>query len=244
MTRSALPGPAALLAAAAAALLLLGAPACAQGPQTDSLRRGAAEAPVPRDSVLARAERSRFRGAEGAPVVIYEVSDFQCPFCARFVAETYPALDSAYVQPGHVRLVFVNLPLPNHADAWAASEAALCAGAQDAFWPMRDLLFARQQEWSREGLSAARAAEYAASLRLDAEQFRYCVENDQVAPILIGDLMQATSAGIGGTPTFIINGQDVVSGAVPFEELRQRIDPLLAGAPAQQQQQPQQPQQQ
>jgi protein-disulfide isomerase len=235
MSRTAVPGAPLLLAAAVAGVLLIGAPACAQSPQGETAAgrdRGAAA--MPRDSVLARAERSRFRGTEGAPVVIYEVSDFQCPFCARFVEETYAALDSAYIQPGHVRLVFVNLPLPNHPDAWAASEAALCAGVQDRFWPMHDLLFARQREWSEGGLSAARAAEYAASIGLDVPQFRHCVENDEVAPIIISDLMQATSAGIGGTPTFIINGQDVVSGAVPFEQLRERIDPLLAGAPARQ----------
>jgi protein-disulfide isomerase len=214
-------------------LALAGTPACAQDtPGTPAARRAAAEAGMPRDSVIQRAQRSRIRGSEDAPVMIFEISDFQCPFCRRFVEETYPALDSAYIQQGHVRLMFINLPLPHHLDSWSASEAALCAGAQDAFWQMRDVLFRNQREWSQQGLNVDRVSGYAAELGLDVPAFRYCVENNQVASIIVGDLTQAAGAGIGGTPTFIINGNEVISGAVPFEEFRQRIDPLLAGAPA------------
>lgn len=219
------------VAALAALLLLAAAPACSQAPAADAGRtRIAPLSAAQRDSLATRADRSRSRGAEGAPVTIYEISDFQCPYCRQFAVETYPALDSAYIQTGKVRLVFIPYPIPSHPEAWVAAEAALCAGAQDKFWPMHDLLFARQAEWSAEGLSPERLDGYAASLKLDVAAFRACTLSDAVAPLLVNDLMRITGAGIGGTPTFILNGEHAIAGAQPFSEFQSQIDALLAGA--------------
>jgi protein-disulfide isomerase len=175
------------------------------------------------------------RGAPDAPVTIIEVSDFQCPFCRQFAVDTHPALDSAYLQTGKARLVFINYPLPNHAEAWSASEAALCAAAQDAFWPMHDQIFRNQTEWSGAADATERFAAYAAALRLDIGAFRACVERDLVAPLIVGDLLQVAGAGIGGTPTFILQAtageganQEMLMGAQPFAQLSQRIDAMLA----------------
>src|SRR2546423_1876560 len=82
------------------------------------------------------------RGAPVAPVTIVEFSDFQCPYCGR-VTPTVDELFKAY--PGRLRLYFRHFPLPFHADAPLASEAALAADAQGKFWQMHDKLFADQQ---------------------------------------------------------------------------------------------------
>ncbi len=156
---------------------------------------------MPLDSVVARAGRSRSKGAANAPVTLVEISDFQCPFCRDFAMRTLPALDSAYIRTGKVRMLYINLPLPMHSHAWGAAEAALCAGAQDAFWPMHDRLFAGQDEWGRAPNPSERFTAYAAALQLDVAAFRRCVDEDQVAPILVGDLMQATQNRISSTPT-------------------------------------------
>src|SRR5512143_451475 len=74
-------------------------------------------------ALLERAGMSRAKGEKGAPVTVMEISDFQCPFCGQFAREVYPRLDSAYVKTGKVQWVFVNLPLPNHANSWLAAEA-------------------------------------------------------------------------------------------------------------------------
>jgi protein-disulfide isomerase len=218
--------PIRLAAGLVALLLAAAAPACSQARSGDLRTPSLSQAE--RDSIAARAERSRFRGREDAPVVIYEISDFQCPFCREFTAETYPALDSAYIQTGKVRLVFLPFPIPSHPQAWAAAEGALCAGAQGKFWPMHDLLFQRQEEWSRGGLSQERLEGYAGSLKLDVGAFRTCTLSDAVAPLLVGDLLRISGAGIGGTPTFILNGEHALQGAQPFSEFQRQIDALLA----------------
>ncbi len=78
-------------------------------------------------------------GPADAPVVIVEFSDYECPFCVRWYAETYRPLLAAY--PGKIRLVFRNFPLSFHENAVASAEAALCAGDQDAYWKYHDALF-------------------------------------------------------------------------------------------------------
>lgn len=223
-------------------VLLLSVPGCAQRPAERASEAAAMPASAANpDSVLARAGRSRERGAQTAPVTIIEVSDFQCPFCRQFATGTHAALDSAYLRTGKARLVFISYPLPNHREAWAASEAALCAGAQDAFWPMHDRLFETQDEWSGSPGAGQHFERLATDLRLDIAAFRSCVQNDQVAPIIINDILQATQAGINGTPTFVLqnpaagtgpSGQQVLVGARSFEEMSRAME-TLTGTPAQ-----------
>ena len=187
----------------------------------------AALAQTASDSLLARAAQSRVKGAADAPITIIELSDFQCPFCAQFALTTLPQLDSAYVETGIARIVFFNFPLPNHGASWVAAEAAMCAGAQDAFWPMHDRLFASQAEWSTAPDPGASFAGYAGELELDLEAFESCRRHDLVAPLISGDLMQAAGSGAGATPTFIINGEKVLSGVEPLSSFTAAIEELL-----------------
>lgn len=85
-------------------------------------------------------------GDPNAKVVIAEYSDFQCPFCQRWVQQT---LGTVRAQLGEdVALAFLHFPITQiHPNAGYASFGAICAGEQDKFWEMHDILFARQQEW-------------------------------------------------------------------------------------------------
>ncbi|CAN5148439.1 hypothetical protein BH23GEM4_BH23GEM4_13410 [soil metagenome] len=216
--------------------LALALPACAQERGTTGAAQERSATPaVEVDSTLARAARSRVKGAEDAPVTLIEVSDFQCPFCREFALETFPALDSAYVRTGQVRVVFISYPLPNHEASWGASEAALCAGAQDRFWPMHDRLFRSQGEWSQAADPIPLYVRDAAAIGADTAAFRRCLERDGVAPIIISDLLQGTSGGVNGTPTFILQSagpagepqQRMLVGAQDFAAMSQAIDALL-----------------
>src|SRR6267143_1759458 len=92
---------------------------------------------------------ARTMGRADAPVTVYEMSDFQCPYCREFALSTMPLLEREYVQPGKVRFVYINLPLTSlHKNAAAAAEVALCAARQQRFWPMHDLLFRHQDQWA------------------------------------------------------------------------------------------------
>jgi len=220
-----------------AALLALvsAASACAQpgggggnAGNTSAAARGAVPSP---DSVLARASRGREKGAAEARVSVIEISDFQCPYCRQFFQDTYRAFDSAYVKTGKVKMVYINLPLPMHTQAYSAAEAAMCAGAQGKFWEMHDRLFSTQREWGGQADAGQRFARMALELHLDPAAYRDCVDNDRTAPLILNDAMQATGAGVNGTPAFIVNRSQMLNGAVTFEALAAAVDAALA-APA------------
>ncbi|MDB4950424.1 MAG: oxidoreductase [Gemmatimonadetes bacterium] len=227
----------AMLGAGAALFLALGSThAAAQGAARPAPPPAAGAvspaSPANLDSLLERANRGRVKGAENARVTIIEVSDFECPYCRAFFDSTYARLDSAYVRTGKVKIVFFAFPLPGHREAFPAAKAAMCASVQGKFWPMHDRLFSTQREWANQDVVAERFAGYAAALRLDMPAYRDCVANDRVAPLILNDIMQGSAAGISGTPTFILNGQKALNGAVPFDDLKKEIDAILAAPPA------------
>lgn len=191
---------AALLAALVISLLVPPAPAAAQTPAPGG------------DALLQRALESRTKGDADARVVVFEIADFQCPYCASFSRTVAPAVDEKYVATGKVQWVFVNMPLHTHPLAWHAAEAALCAGvAGDRFWAMHDRLFEEQQAWGRGSNPAAKFADYARALGVPMTEYRACVDGDQVATLILQDVGSAVGAGVTGTPTFIVmKGQEVV----------------------------------
>lgn len=89
---------------------------------------------------------AHFEGSPDARVIVAEYSDFQCPFCGRWAAETLPLLRPSLGED--VALAFLHFPiLQIHPNAGRAHLAAECAGKQGKFFEMHDLLFQRQQEW-------------------------------------------------------------------------------------------------
>ncbi|HEU4522359.1 MAG TPA: DsbA family protein [Thermoanaerobaculia bacterium] len=172
------------------------------------------------------------KGEAAAKVALIEYSDYQCPFCSRFGRDAYPQLDEAYIRTGKVKYVFRDLPLDFHKQAFKAAEAAHCAGEQGKFWEMHDQLFANQKQLGVEDLQR-----HAATLGLDAPRFQQCLDSGRFGDAIRKDIREANSAGISGTPTFLIgtvNADGTVQvkrklvGAKPYSEFRTAIDELLS----------------
>ena len=183
--------------------------------------------PTVQSVILERADRSRSRGDEDAPIRIVEISDFECPFCARFYQESYRAIDSLYVQTGIARYLWISFPNSTHARAWPAIEAAFCAGAAGRFWPMHDVLFERREEWAEAQDPNRLFLAYAEEVGVDRESFADCLRNDQTAPLQVRDYESAIAAGVTSTPFFVVGDSVAIRGAVPLETFRSAIDSVL-----------------
>lgn len=184
--------------------------------------------PADADTVARRADRARARGDTAAPLRVLEVSDFQCPYCRRYFEQTYRALDSLYVRTGKVRYVWVSFPNPGHDRAWRAIEAAYCAGAAGRFWPMHDVLFERQGEWSNADSLTATFVGYARELGIDGGSFRSCLLKDKPASVIVRDHGQVSGARIRSTPFFLVGDSLSIAGAQPLHRFRSVLDSVLA----------------
>lgn len=207
-------------------------PAVAEGIQTQAgtlagSARGAAAEPVPGAIVDVAVAGRPSLGPDDAAVTIVEFADYQCPFCARYARETYPALIDRFGD--RVRYVVRNYPLgARHPHARKAAEAAECASDQGEFWTYRDHLFRNQASLDVESLNR-----FADELGLDPRAFRDCLESGEKADIVARDADDARRYGVRGTPTFFVNGRILV-GAHSLEAFAERIRLAELEVPARQ----------
>jgi len=169
---------------------------------------------------------SRTKGSAAAAITVYEMSDFQCPYCRRFSRETFPALEREYIASGKVRWVYVNYPLTSlHSNAVPAAEAALCAGKQNAFWPVHDLLFEHQETWAPLKEPAAFFLSLADSAGISKPALLECVRAPGTRAEIRAEAEGSERSGATSTPTFFIEG-GLLAGAHPVEVFRQVLDSI------------------
>jgi protein-disulfide isomerase len=174
------------------------------------------------------ADATRSKGSPTAPITVYEMSDFQCPYCRSFALETFRAIEREYISPGKVRWVFVNFPLTSiHANAVAAASTALCAARQDAFWPVHDLLYTHQDTWAPLKEPGPFFLSLADSAGISKPKLLECVKSPATESEIRFEAGGAERAGASSTPTFYIEG-GLVAGAHPLPVFRQVLDSIYA----------------
>jgi protein-disulfide isomerase len=138
-------------------------------------------------------------GNPDAPVTVVEYGDLECPYCAAAAPVLRQLVEES---DGQVRLVFRHFPVADiHPHALTAALAAEAAGAQGAFWPMHDVIFARQDRLTDADLRA-----YADELGLDGSRV-VGQEAQQFADKVEADFMAGLEDEVAGTPTLIIDGE-------------------------------------
>lgn len=166
-------------------------------------------------------------GDPNAPVTIVEFSDFQCPYCEHFYTQTFAQLKADYIDTGIVKLVYRDFPLPIHADASLAAQAAECVRAQGAmakdegYYAMHDLLFENQSAWANNA-DAKSVIEGLAKDNLNVD-ISACLDSEEMKAEVEADYTAGRGYGVSGTPTFFINGKKLV-GAWPYAVFQKVID--------------------
>jgi protein-disulfide isomerase len=181
------------------------------------------QAPAPA-RVAVSTDTGFVRGTRDAAVTIVEFSDFQCPFCKNATATVRQVFDK---YAGKVKWVFRDFPIATlHPAAPKAHEAARCAAEQGKFWEYHDLLFERSPRQAPEELK-----QYARELKLDGPAFARCLDSGKHQASVGSDIQEGTRLGVTGTPTFFINGRELV-GAQPVTAFQKIIDSELAAKPS------------
>lgn len=176
-------------------------------------------------------------GALDAPVGIYYWSEYQCPFCARFEAKTFPDIIRNFVHPGDVRVIFTEMPYLGK-DSMTAAVMDQCVWRQvkksnpDAYWRWHSAVFEAQGAENSGWASKANLLDITRSVDgISATKVDQCMDaNRKSIEREIGHHIQrARSLGIVGTPGFIIYNREAekggkLIGAQPYERFEWAIE--------------------
>lgn len=200
-------------------LMLAGAATAAVG-ATTAAWLGAAPA-FAQDADVAAMMEDRVLGDPDAPVTIYEYSSLTCPHCRSFHQDTLPQLKADYIDTGKAKLIYRDFPLDGAAAA--ASMLVRCA-PEGRFYPLLEVLFARQDDWSPPNDVLAVLTQIGRFAGMGEEAIEACFANEALFnAIRDARTHYSEEHEIRSTPTFII-GDERISGAQPFETFVQAID--------------------
>lgn len=160
-------------------------------------------------------------GSPDAPILIEDFSSFACPHCRDFHTKRLPLLVDA-IAAGEVRFVFIPVPHIGRGSDDAA-KGALCAGEQDQFWEMSDVLFEWQDQFLTMTFAERRIQKGAQNMGLDTEAFDRCMTGSNTKTVLETARQTFDGRGLNGTPSFFINGERVRDYS-EFDHLDELID--------------------
>jgi len=192
----------------------------------DELMKDAKGPPPPeKKEIPAPDAQTPIKGNKAAKVTITIFSDFQCPFCKR-VEPTLAEIEKEYGDK--VRFVWRHMPLPFHADAPLAGQAAQEAFTQKGnagFWKMHDKLFEAQGS-SEDAIKRPALEKMAQDLGLNMDKFKAALDSNAHKAKLDADNKIGNDVGINRTPAFVINGY-YLSGAQPTAAFKKLINRAL-----------------
>jgi protein-disulfide isomerase len=162
-------------------------------------------------------------GTPGAPVVVVEFSDFECPYCREQAKMLRDNLLKEY--PKQVHFFYVDFPLESlHPWAKSAAIAGRCIFHQNAgaFWDYHDWIFQNQEGVTPDNLKD-KVVEFAAGKGIDKDQLSRCIDTRATEEEVNKTRDEGHALEINSTPTTFVNGRRMV-GALQWPDLKRVID--------------------
>jgi protein-disulfide isomerase len=157
-------------------------------------------------------------GPANAKVHLVEFLDPACEGCRAF----YPVVKQLMAEnPGKIRLWVRYVPIHRGADF--VVKALEAARVQERFWEALEILFAKQDEWTRHhAVMPKQVLDVLSGVSgLDMERLRRDMSNPEFARIAEQDMADAKAIKIMQTPTFYINGKALSE--YNFDRLRAQV---------------------
>ena len=162
-------------------------------------------------------------------VIVYEFSDYACPYCDLFYLQTFPQIEQNYIDNGKIAWVYVNFPLYQiHPYANITSQYLTCVYTLYGFNTWEEFAnwswYNQMQNISWDTLSNQQDVynvfnEEAQALGLNVNEIDSCVNSSEYySQIYNEENYDASEYGIDGTPTFIIA---VKTSSITFQTVQQ-----------------------
>ncbi|WP_419950750.1 DsbA family protein [Candidatus Palauibacter sp.] len=169
-------------------------------------------------------------GPESAPITIEEFYDPSCPHCATFAGFAGKLIRQNYVETANAPVRWISYDyLVGFPNSVAASLAARCAGEQGLYWPVHDLLLARQTRWYQLPDPGDAIAEIAGAAGVDSGAWGECMRERRHLGAIAASHKVGESRGVSSTPSLFIDGVRVdLAGVDPYMHIESLIQARLA----------------
>ena len=163
-------------------------------------------------------------GPVDAPVTLIVYSDYQCPFCASWAADTGPVM-AEYAAAGDLRIEYRDIAIFGE-ESHLAARAAYAAGLQGSSLEYHDALFPDGDKLPPRALREPVLIDMADDLDLDADRFAADLSSPEVAAAVQRNIDEAAEIGAFSTPAFLLADKPIL-GAQPTEVFVDALETAL-----------------
>ena len=163
-------------------------------------------------------------GTPGAPVVIAEFSDYECPYCREQSKSLRENLLKTF--PKEVRLYYFDYPLEQiHPWAKPAAMAGRCVFNQSvsSYWDFHDWIFDKQSEITAENLKVKILDFAKTKSDLDTAKLTSCMDTKATEKDVDRSVVMGQNLSVNQTPTIFVNGRRL-AGVSSWPDLKFVID--------------------
>jgi protein-disulfide isomerase len=165
-------------------------------------------------------------GPENAPIKIKEYFSLTCGHCANFHAKTLPQLKERYIDTGKVQLEFIDYPLDRL--AIIAATLARTLPTKDGYLEAISILLKKQKQWAYSKKPLDELLSIAKLFGVSSKQFDEILKNIPLMQEIINKMEnESKNFNIESTPTFIINNDHKISGALSFKDFEKELLTLI-----------------
>lgn len=163
------------------------------------------------------------RGDPDADVTLEVYEDFTCGHCQNYETQTFPQVQEAYLAPGLIRYEHRDYPFLS-SQAWQAASAVREVYEENgngSFWEYKSALMERGSEI--ESGAPDVFGSVAEELTLDADSIQTAATDRVHDDAAEADKERGESLGVGGTPSFVVDGELADGPQDAFQTIDEKI---------------------
>ncbi len=163
-----------------------------------------------------------FMGSDNASIKIKEYFSLTCGHCANFHVKTLPKLKEKYIDTGKVQLEFIDYPLDRLAIIAAALTRTL--PTKDGYLESISILLKKQKQWAYSKKPLDELLSIAKLFGVSSKEFDQILKNIPLMQEIINKMEKESKIfNIESTPTFIINDNHKITGALSFKDFEKEL---------------------
>ena len=173
-------------------------------------------------NLLKELMRKQLLGSENAPIKIKEFFSLTCGHCANFHLKTLPLLKKKYIDTGEVQLEFVDYPLDRL--AVIAATLARSIPTKDGYVEAINILLKKQKQWAYSKKPLDELQSIAKLFGISKKKFNEISQNIPLMQEIVKKMeIESKKFNINSTPTFVVNDEYKISGAVSFKDFEKEL---------------------